>query len=71
MNLKSKPAWYLSLHAAGKVPALEQGDGLFVPESLVTAELLEELYPEPALYPAEPWRRAADRVLVETFNPVS
>ena len=70
MNLKTKPEWYLSLYAAGKVPALER-DGAFVPESVVTCELLEELYPEPALHPALPWQRAADRALLETFNSVS
>lgn len=69
VNLKTKPDWYLSLYAAGKVPALER-DGSFVPESLVTSELLEELHPEPALYPADPWQRAADRAMVEAFNPV-
>ena len=70
MNLKNKPSWYLALYAPGQVPALER-DGLFVPESLVTSELLEELYPEPALLPSDPWQRAADRCLVTAFAPVS
>ncbi|XP_043214576.1 glutathione S-transferase omega-1-like isoform X2 [Amphibalanus amphitrite] len=69
VNLKTKPAWYLSLYEPGLVPALEQ-DGLFVPESLVTSELLEELHPTPALLPAEPWRRAADRFFIHSFGTV-
>ena len=52
------------------MPALEL-DGEFVPESLVTCDLLEERHPEPALYPADPWRKAHDRVLLELFTPVS
>ena len=69
VNLKNKPQWYLALYAAGQVPALER-DGAFVPESLVTCELLEELHPAPALLPAEPWRRAADRYFVHSFGMV-
>ena len=70
MNLKTKPAWYLALYAAGQVPALEQ-DGAFVPESLVTAQLLEELHPAPALLPTDPWRRAADSFFIQSFSMVS
>ena len=70
INLKTKPEWYLAKSATGgKVPALEL-DGNYVPESLITSDLLEELYPEPALYPKDPWRKAEDRLLVEIFGGV-
>ncbi|XP_037075224.1 glutathione S-transferase omega-1-like [Pollicipes pollicipes] len=67
LDLKQKPEWYLAKHAVGKVPALEL-DNHFVPESLVTCDLLEQLYPEPALYPADPWAKARDQFMVEQFN---
>ncbi|XP_037075281.1 pyrimidodiazepine synthase-like isoform X2 [Pollicipes pollicipes] len=70
LDLKQKPEWYVAKHAVGKVPALEL-DNHFVPESLVTCDLLEQLYPEPALYPADPWAKARDQFMVEQFNAVS
>ena len=71
INLKTKPEWYLAKSVTGgKVPALELDDR-FLPESLLTSDLLEELYPEPALYPTDPWKKAQDRLLVELFAPVS
>lgn len=70
INLKTKPEWYVAKSVTGgKVPALEL-DGNFVPESLLTSDLLEELYPEPALYPADPWQKAQDRVMIELFGPI-
>ena len=54
INLKTKPEWYLAKSVTGgKVPALELDDK-YLPESLLTSDLLEELYPEPALYPTDP-----------------
>ncbi len=41
----------------GKVPCLEI-DGKYLTESNVIFDLLEDLYPEPALYPADPFERA-------------
>ena len=31
-------------------------------------EYLDEAYPEPPLFPRDPWSKAQDKVLVEIFN---
>lgn len=50
-----------------KVPILVI-DGTPITESLVIGELLEELYPEPALLPADPIARAQARMLATLAN---
>jgi glutathione S-transferase len=42
-----------------------------VPESVVINEYLDERYPEPPLWPADPAERAAGRLLVERFDRLS
>jgi maleylacetoacetate isomerase len=51
----------------GNVPCLEIEGRPYV-ESVALIELLEELYPHPALYPKEPFDRARVRALVELVN---
>jgi len=52
------------------VPVLE--DGAFVlPESAVINEYLEERYPEPPLWPADPGERSLGRLLVFRFDELS
>jgi glutathione S-transferase len=41
----------------GKVPVLDTGEYL-IPESIVIMDYLEDIYPEPAMRPADPQRRA-------------
>src|SRR3974390_2216868 len=48
----------------GYVPCLEI-DGVPYVESVAIIELLEELFPEPALYPKSSFERARVRALVE------
>ena len=43
-------------------------DGLCIPESPVIMELLEERFPEPPLYPADPAQRALVRLAVWRFE---
>ncbi len=52
---------YLQRNPQGLVPALELDDGTVVSQSLPICELLEELWPEPALLPGEPTDRARIR----------
>lgn len=64
VDLSNRPGWLLELNPPnGRVPVL---DGL--PESEVIMELLEELYPEPALLPSTPEDRARARLLVHRFD---
>ena len=70
VDLDERPAWIYAKNPLGKVPVLEEDD-FVVPESAVIMEYLEERYPEPPLWPAEPAWRAAGRLLVERFARLS
>jgi len=67
VDLDDRPAWIYDKNPLGKVPVLEE-DAFVLPESVVINEYLEERYPEPALWPADPAERAAGRLLVERFD---
>jgi len=43
-------------------------DGRALVESVAIIELLDELFPDPPLYPRDPWGRARVRALVEIVN---
>jgi maleylacetoacetate isomerase len=51
----------------GYVPCLVVGDRPLV-ESVAIIELLDEIFPEPKLYPRDPFERAHVRALVEIVN---
>jgi glutathione S-transferase len=70
VDLGDRPAWIYEKNPLGKVPVLEEGD-FVLPESEVINEYLEERYPEPALWPADPGERAAGRLLVHRFDELS
>jgi glutathione S-transferase len=52
------------------VPVLVDDDGLVVSDSMQIVSHLERLHPSPALYPAEPRRRAEVDVFVDWFDGV-
>ncbi len=58
---------YLAVNPMGLVPALEVEGALYT-ESVAVLELLDELHPEPKLYPGDAGDRARVRALVETIN---
>jgi maleylacetoacetate isomerase len=58
---------YKAHNPAGWVPTLVLG-GRELTESVAIIELLEEVVPEPALFPKDPIARARVRALVETVN---
>jgi glutathione S-transferase len=68
IDLDDRPAWIYEKNPLGKVPVLEEDGGLVLPESVVIMEYLEERFPEPALWPADPAERALGRLLVEQFD---
>ena len=63
---QNKPE-HLARNPIGHVPTLTV-DGVTYVESVAIMELLEELYPEPALLPKSPQDRARVRALAETIN---
>ncbi len=67
IDLTDRPAWLYEKNPVGRVPVLEE-DGLCIPESAVIMELLEERFPEPPLYPADPAQRALARLAVWRFD---
>jgi maleylacetoacetate isomerase len=64
---EQKAPEYRALNPIGHVPTLHI-DGVAYVESVAIIELLEELYPEPALLPKSPQERAHVRALVQTIN---
>ena len=70
VDLDDRPAWIYEKNPLGRVPVLEE-DAFVLPESAVIDEYLEERYPEPPLWPADPGERAAGRLLVERFDQLS
>ena len=70
VDLSDRPAWIYEKNSTGRVPVLEE-DAFLLPESEVINEYLEERYPEPALWPADPGERASARLLVFRFDDLS
>ena len=68
VDLSDRPAWLYAKNPSGRVPVLEEDDGLVLPESLVIMEYLEERVPEPALWPADPAERALGRLWLDRFD---
>jgi glutathione S-transferase len=64
IDLSDRPAWIYAKNPTGRVPVVEEADGVPLPESAVIMEFLEERYPEPPLLPPDPADRAAVRLLV-------
>jgi glutathione S-transferase len=71
IDLTDRPAWLYEKNPLGKVPVLEEG-AFLLPESLVIMEYLEERYPDPPLWPADPGARALARLRVtQDFDRLS
>ena len=68
IDLGDRPAWLYEKNATGRVPVYEEDEGLVLPESEVIMEYLEERYPEPALWPADPAERALGRLWLNRFD---
>lgn len=69
VELDDKPDWFLEISPRGKVPVLVVDDQP-VFESNVINELIEELFPEPAMMPDEPIERAQARAWIVFNNDV-
>ena len=68
IDLSDRPRWLLEHNPPhGRVPVLDE-EGWILPESAVIAEYLDERYPEPPLFPADPGARAVVRLLVLRFD---
>jgi glutathione S-transferase len=56
-RMEQKRPAYLALNPNGVVPTLVHGDRVLY-ESNVITEYLDDVFPEPPLYPRDPWARA-------------
>jgi stringent starvation protein A len=70
VDLDDRPAWIYEKNPLGRVPVLEE-DTFLLAESAVIDEYLDERYPEPSLWPADPAERALGRMLVFRFDELS
>jgi glutathione S-transferase len=70
VDLDERPAWIYEKNPLGRVPVLEE-DTFVLAESAVIDEYLDERYPEPSLWPADPADRALGRMLVFRFDELS
>jgi len=68
IDLSDRPAWLYTKNPSGKVPVLEEDRGFVLPESLVIMEYLEERFPEPPFWPADPAERALGRLWLDRFD---
>jgi glutathione S-transferase len=68
IDLQDRPAWLYEKNPLGRVPVYEEDEGLVLPESEVIMEYLEERFPEPALWPADPAERALGRLWLKRFD---
>ncbi len=69
IDLQNKPDWFLKISPRGKVPVLVLDDRPIF-ESSVINELLDELVPEPAMFPRDPVARAQARSWIVYNNDV-
>jgi len=67
------PGDYLKINPQGLMPALKIGETILT-QSMAMLEYLEETYPEPSLFPADPVRRAQVRafaqIIASDIHPV-
>ena len=68
VDLSDRPAWLYAKNPSGRVPVLEEDGGFVLPESAVIMEYLEERFPEPELWPADPAERALGRLWLDRFD---
>lgn len=66
---KPRPDWFLKLNPLGQVPVIRHA-GRVLNESSVINEYLEDVFPEPRVFPADPYRRAQSRILIDHLNSV-
>ena len=67
VDLQNKPSWFSDVSGYGKVPAIEH-EGQHLWESAVVNEYLDEVFPEPPLWPESALDRARGRVWVDYAN---
>lgn len=60
---RPRPAWFLALNPSGQVPVILH-QGKVLNESSMINEYLEEVYPDPPIFPVDLYRKALSRILI-------
>lgn len=67
IDLNNKPDWFSEVSPYGKVPVIKHQENR-IWESAIINEYLEEAFPEPALLPESPGKRALARIWIDFAN---
>lgn len=72
-RLETENTWlrrreFLAINPAGEVPVLIEDDGTSIADSQTICEYLEEVVPDPSIFPADPKERAEARRIVAWFD---
>lgn len=72
-GLETENTWlrrreFLAINPAGEVPVLIEEDGTSIADSQAICEYLEEIVPDPSIFPVEPKERAEARRIVSWFD---
>jgi len=72
-RLETENTWlrrreFLAINPAGEVPVLIEDDGTSIPDSQAICEYLEEIVPDPSIFPVDPKERAEARRIVAWFD---
>jgi glutathione S-transferase len=68
IHLKQKPEWFLSqINPHGLVPVIDH-NGHLIRESRIAFDYVDAAFEGPSLWPADPYKRALDQLLVEDFG---
>ncbi|XP_018424571.1 PREDICTED: glutathione S-transferase omega-1-like [Nanorana parkeri] len=71
INLKNKPDWFVEKSPLGLVPSIETSDGKIIYESPIVFEYLDEAFPGVKLIPSDPYAKAEQKMLLETFTAIT
>ncbi|MGA0346065.1 MAG: glutathione S-transferase family protein [Alphaproteobacteria bacterium] len=72
-RLETENTWlrrreFLAINPAGEVPVLIEDDGTSIADSQAICEYLEEIVPNPSIFPVDPKERAEARRIVAWFD---
>jgi glutathione S-transferase len=68
IHLKLKPEWFPSqINPHGQVPVIEH-NGHLIRESRIAFDYIDAAFGGPSLWPADPYKRAMDQLLVDDFG---
>ena len=67
IDLQNKPDGFTQISHYGKVPALKHGE-IEIYESAIINEYLDEVFPEPPLFPRDPGAKAIARIWIDYAN---